>query len=205
MVEIEPGSCSIEPVLWVRGRLFTWADVSARQELLQGFLPVPSVIWQNPDWQLRIQAEATVSGVLRVRYRLENLTDEVLSARIFVLLRPFQVTPPWQAFGAIGGVSRIHDLRWLDGAVRVNEKLLIVPTSKPHGFAATSFDDGFIVPQLGAGELPRRRRTHDGFGFASGALAFELSLKPRASDERVMGCDAACIGHGSSPEWSRLA
>jgi hypothetical protein len=209
MVEIEPGSCSIEPLIWVEHRLFTWADVSARQELLQGFLPVPSVIWETALWRLRMQAEATVSGVLRVRYRLENLTDRPLSARVFVLVRPFQVTPPWQSFGAIGGVSRIHDLRWSDGAVRVNDKLLIVPTSKPYGFAATGFDEGFMVPQLAAGKLPAKTRTHDAFGFASGALAFDVSLKPRASDERVVEClqatAARVIGEASFDWGARLA
>ena len=47
-----------------------------RQELLQGFLPVPSVIWETADWRLRVQAEATPSGLIRVRYRLENLSDQ---------------------------------------------------------------------------------------------------------------------------------
>jgi hypothetical protein len=188
LVEIEPGSCSIEPALLIKDRLFTWADVGPTQELLQGFLPVPSVIWDTAEWRLCVQAEATVTGVLRVRYRLENLSDKVLSARVFVLVRPFQVTPPWQNFGAIGGVSRIHDLVWQKGAVRVNDTLLIVPTTKPHAFAATAFDEGFIVPQLAAGKLPTHSKTHDKFGFASGALAFELSLKPRASDERIVEC-----------------
>ena len=65
-----------------------------------------------------------MSGGLRVRYRFENLTDHALSARLFVLLRPFQVTPPWQSFRNLGGVSPIHDLAWRDGAVRVNETTL---------------------------------------------------------------------------------
>jgi hypothetical protein len=188
MVEIEPGSCSIEPALLVKDRLYTWADVAPAQELQQGFLPVPSVIWETADWRLGVHAEATVSGVLRVRYRLENLSDAVLAARVFILLRPFQVTPPWQNLGVIGGVSRIHDLQWQKGAVRVNETLLIVPTTKPYAFVATTFDEGFIVPQLATGKLPTRSKTHDKLGFASGALAFELSLKPRASAERSVEC-----------------
>jgi len=154
MVEIEPGSCSIEPALWINEQLFSWADVATRQELLQGYLPVPTVVWESALFRLSVQAEATVSGVLRVRYRLENLTDAFLSARMFVLVRAFQVTPPWQTFGAIGGVSRIHDLHWLDGAVRVNETLLIVPSTRPSGFAATTFDEGFIMPKLASGTLP---------------------------------------------------
>ena len=33
MVEVAPGSFSIEPMLWIEDRLFTWTDVAARQEL----------------------------------------------------------------------------------------------------------------------------------------------------------------------------
>jgi hypothetical protein len=206
MVEAEPGSCSIEPALSINGRLFTWADVATRQELLQGFLPVPSVIWETADWQLCVQAEATVSGVLRVRYRLKNMTDEVMTACVFVLVRPFQVTPPWQAFGAIGGVSRIHDLEWLRGALRINNTLRVVAQSAPSGFASQSFDAGFIVPQLVTGKPPpAATKTHDAFGFASGALAFELSLNPSASDERVVEClrvDAAYAVGAAAFDWA---
>ena len=89
MVEVEQGSFSLEPMLWVEGRLFTWADVIPHQELLQEWMPVPSVIWETEDWRLRMQGEATPSGVSRVRYRLENLAGRQLFARLFVLVRPF--------------------------------------------------------------------------------------------------------------------
>ena len=111
MVEVDQGSFSIEPMLWVEGRLFTWADVVPRQELLREWMPVPSVIWETDDWRLGMRAEATPSGVSRVRYRLENLTGRQLFARLFVLVRPFQVTPPWQSFRGLGGVSPDPDPR----------------------------------------------------------------------------------------------
>ena len=188
MVEVTPGSFSIEPMLWIKDRLFTWTDVTLRQELLQGWMPVPSAIWETADWRLYTQAEATESGLLRVRYRLENLTDQPLSARLFVLLRPFQVTPPWQSFRKLGGVSPIHDLAWREGAVRINETTLIVPTTEPAGFAATTFDEGFIASYLAAGRLPANAHVRDEFGFASGALSFELSLQAHQSHERVVAC-----------------
>jgi hypothetical protein len=183
MVEVAQGSFSIEPMLWINNRLVTWTDVSLRQDLHDGWLPMPSSIWEAEQWRLRVQAEATDSGLVRVRYRLENLTDEPRSARLYVLARPFQVTPPWQRYGAIGGVSAIHDLEWRDGAVRVNEKMLLVPTTRPTAFAATSFDDGFIASYLATGGLPADTQTHDAFGFASGALAFDLALDAHDSQE----------------------
>src|SRR5450631_294152 len=184
MVEVGQGSCSIEPMLWIKGRLFTWADVTSRQELREEWMPVPSVIWETGDWYLRIQAEATVSGGLRVRYRFQNLTDQAQSAKLFVLLRPFQVTPPWQSFRNLGGVSPIHDLAWDGRAVRVNGTLLVAPMSEPAGFGAMRFDDGFMASLLLAGTPPGSAEAHDPFGFATGALDFELSLQAREVCER---------------------
>jgi len=188
MVEVDQGSFSIEPMLWIENRLFTWTDVDSRRELLEAWMPVPSVIWETVNWRLRIQAEATLSNDLRVRYRFENLTDQALSARLFVLVRPFQVTPPWQNFRKLGGVSPVYDLTWGEGAVRVNDTTQIVPLTEPAGFGATIFDDGFIASDLLAGRLPGNQEAHDPFGFATGALDFELSPQAHRTCERVVSC-----------------
>ena len=188
MVEVAPGSFSIEPMLWVEGRLFTWADVAPRQELRRVACRVPSVHLGNRGWRLRVQTEATPSGVVRVRYRLENLLDRALAARLFVLVRPFQVTPPWQSVAESGGVSPIHDLSWRAGALSVNDAARIVPASEPSGFVATTFDEGFILAYPAASQRLPDQQTHDAFGFATAALSFELSLPPRTSQERIVAC-----------------
>jgi F5/8 type C domain len=175
MVEVNQGSFSVEPMLWIGGRLFTWTDTVSRQELKDDWMPVPSVIWETAQWRLRIRGEATPSQVVRVHYRFENLTGEVLSARLFLLLRPFQVTPPWQSFREVGGVSPIRDLGLRGAAVCVNDSALIVPMSEPAGFAALTFDQGFMPSYLAGGSLPESTQARDPFGFATGALAFELS------------------------------
>jgi F5/8 type C domain len=214
MVEVDQGSFSIEPMLWIGGRLFTWADVISRQELLEGWMPVPSVSWETGDWRLRIQAETTLSGVSRVRYRFENLTDGELSARLFLLLRPFQVTPPWQSFRNLGGVSRIHDLAWREGAVRVNQDILIVPATEagaiqPPEFGALRFDDGFLPAHLASGALPANADTHDAFGFATGALGFDLSPRAHERAEIAVSCPPAAAARITGEpvfEWdTRLA
>ncbi len=193
MVEVGQGSFSLEPMLWVGGRLYTWADVAARQELLEGWMPVPSVIWETEHWRLRIGAEATVSGASRLRYRFENLTDRQTFARIFVLVRPFQVTPPWQSFRGLGGISRIHELTWRGGEVRVDGTRSIVPVFAGDeitamGFGALRFDDGFLAAHLESGELPMQVGAQDPSGFATGALGFELSTSARQSVEILLDC-----------------
>jgi len=188
-VEVAPGSCSIEPMVVVDGRLFGWADVVQKQELADDVLPVPSASWETATWRLCIQSEATPSGVVRLRYRLENCSDRSLSARLLVLVRPFQVTPPWQRVGAIGGVSLVHDLAWEAGALRVNDAIAVVPTIAPSGAAATTFDEGFVALRLaGNDRKPAATRVHDARGFASAALAFDLTLDARAAAERTVEC-----------------
>jgi len=188
-VEIAPGSFSIEPMVAIDGRLFGWADVVQRQELLEEVLPVPSVIWETAAWRLRVRGEATNSGLVRVRYRFENRSDRSLPARLLVLVRPFQVTPPWQSVGNIGGVSLLHDLAWEAGALHVNETAVIVPASAPSGVATATFDDGFVALRLvdASGETADTR-VLDRLGWASGALAFDLGLEARATAERVVEC-----------------
>jgi hypothetical protein len=188
MVEVAQGSCSIEPMVWIQGRLFSWTDVASRQELKDGYLPVPSVIWETGEWRLRVQAEATLSGALRVRYQFENLGDQALSARLFALVRPFQVTPPWQNFRKLGGVSPIYDLAWADRVLLVNETLLIAPMSSSAEFGAMCFDDGFIASGLLAGTLPPNSKAHDAFGFATGAFGLELSAPAHGTCESLLSC-----------------
>ncbi len=215
MVEVGQGSWSIEPMLLIGGRLFTWADVVPRQELREGWMPDPAVIWQAQDWLLAIEAEATVSQHVRIRYRIENRTDRTLTGRLFLLVRPFQVTPPWQSFRHLGGVSRIVEIASRDGAVVVDgrdsaaQAMRIEPMSEPAGFGALAFDEGFIAPHLAAGTLPPRSAARDEFGFATGALDFDLSIQAGRSCERGVVCmPRAAVRAAGEPafDWgARLA
>ena len=189
VVEFAPASFSIEPMIVVEGQLFSWANVEQRQELLDAMLPVPSAIWDTTTWRLHVQGEATQDGHVRLRYRLENRSDRSLSARVLVLVRPFQVTPPWQRIGRIGGVSLIHDVAWQAGVLRVNETAVIVPATVPSQCATTAFDEGFVaLSLLEAGRERSNEQRHDALGLASAALAFDLMLDTGATAERIVEC-----------------
>ena len=191
MVEVRKASFSLEPMLLVGGRLFTWADVEAKQSLEDRWIPVPTSTWEGRDGDCATTAEATVSGTLRVRYRLENRSQGVMAFRLFVLLRPFQVTPPWQSFRDVGGVSRMQHLIWDAASLRVDDRSCIVPTSAPSGFGAMAFDEGPIAASLAGGVLPGRSDVHDAFGFATGAFEFACSVEPQQSGERILECRPA--------------
>ena len=108
-----------------------------------------------------------------------------MDAALFVVVRPFQVTPPWQSFREVGGVSRIHDLEWDEEMLRVNRRLAVRADAGAR-FGALSFDEGFIVSRLSTGALPAAGSARDEFGFATGAFEFHLELQPAESCHRIL-------------------
>ncbi len=173
---------SIEPFLYRRGKLLTWRDAEVSQELEDGALPIPSVVWRRDGLRLRVTAFAAGppgSGTLFLRYRLDHERGgHPERVRLFLAIRPFQVLPPWQALNVQGGVAEIRELR-LDGqAVWVDRTRAVVPLTPPAAFGAATFEDGAITEFLEHGVLPEEREVIDPFGFASGALDFDLRLVP---------------------------
>jgi hypothetical protein len=181
MLEVDRGTFSIEPFLHIGDELVTWADGAPSQELEQGFLPVPSSVWRKDGIIFRTTAFATGEadkGFLYVRYRFENLEPERRQLRFFAALRPFQVTPPWQAYRELGGVSRITTLEYVGGVVSVNRGKVVVPVTAPSGFGGAAFERGGLTDYLRAGDVPPEETVSDGFGCASGALRYDLDLPP---------------------------
>jgi hypothetical protein len=177
-IEVDKLQFSLEPFLYVDGRLVTWSDVTTIPSLLDGYLPIPSVTWNYQNlWTLTIQAVAAGApgnSLLGVRYSIvANSTRG--KAKLFIALRPFQVNPPWQALNVEGGVSRIDSMTLQDGIVKVNT-VSVIPMTAPSGFGAVEFDRGDITGYLAQGRLPDMQETRDHFGHASGALEFDLDL-----------------------------
>ncbi len=202
MVEVDKGSFSIEPFLYWGGRLLTWADVALAQGLEQDYLPIPWSEWRAEGLSLRTTAYATGRAdlgcrdetdrpVLFIRYRLENTGPKRQAVRLFAVLRPFQVTPTWQHWRNFGGVTEIRELIYRDGVVWVNGTKPVIPLTPAAGpstplrtsFGAATFDEGAVTEYLASGELPLRTAVADEFGYASGALRFDLDLPPGAAEE----------------------
>ncbi len=184
MVEISRAGCSVEPALIIDGARVTWADCTIRQGLAQPPLPIPESIWV---WgAIRLTVTAFASGApgqvwLSLRYRLENTGAVRHAISLHIALRPFQVSPPWQCWRDIGGVSPIRELTYRDGAVWVNGQLTLVPLTVPTDFGAAAFDEGVIGDDMAVDSRPDA--VSDPFGYASGVLAFDLELEPGAVNE----------------------
>jgi hypothetical protein len=219
MIEVDRGTYSIEPFVSLGDRLITWADADISQTLEDGWIPIPSAVWRADGLTLQTTTYAGRRDGLEVLYVRYRLTSEAHTgrARLAVAIRPFQVNPPWQAFGELGGMRRIERLAWDGRTVRVDDARLIVPLTAPDGFGAAPFEQGPITTFLVRGTLPRHASVTDPFGYASGALAFDLDLAPGApcdvflaipfgvaapgTVERVGGADGAIALEQEIRDW----
>jgi hypothetical protein len=184
-LEASKGGFSVEPFLWMDGRLVTWNDVKSTPSLREGYLPIPSVAWERGDLTLEITAFAAGTpgaSTLQARYRVHNRGRAEARPRLYVAVRPFQVNPPSQFLNTPGGVTKIREISWDGKAVTIDSKR-VVPLTPPAGFGAATFDQGEIAEQLVRGRLPERKKVTDPLGWASAALAWDLRLGPGESKE----------------------
>jgi len=186
MVEVDTGSFSIEPFLFVKNRLFTWADAMLNQDLVQRYLPMPSSEWRMDSVVMKITAFASAQPgrpVVYICYQVENTGRDSESVRLFAAIRPFQVSPVWQKWRDFGGVTPIRELRLQEGVVRVNGSRAIVPLAPSFKFGAAAFAQGSVVRYLKSGEAPDQQTIQDEFGYGSGVLQFDLRLAPGSAQE----------------------
>lgn len=193
-VEVAKGAFSIEPFVIADGKRFGWADVTARQSLEDGYLPMPHVTWNAPGWTLDTGVFATADRLL-ARWRLTNTGATPRKLRLVLAVRPFQVNPPAQFLSQQGGVSPISRIALADG-------LVVTTPGAVEGDPATrrtvqslrawsalelhTFDRDGLEPPSGEIPVVNRRRAEPGFvedatGLASAYLAYDLDLAPGAS------------------------
>ncbi len=205
LVETDFAGFSIEPSLWMDGKWINWAAVQPEPELAGQWMPVPSSIWRVSGIVLKTTTYATGPQYrenLHIRYELTNESEEPIHVRLFSAVRPFQVTPPWQIWGKLGGFSPIHAIDWDGTVVRVNGNKVIKPEPLPSAFGATTFDGGDISSWLAGGVVPGASSVEDAYSQASAALAFDLSLASGDSRIIYLSVPFAECGHDmiSSPE-----
>jgi hypothetical protein len=189
--EPAPRSFAIEPFVWLDGTLITWADVTADQVLLEGYLPIPTVRWTHRSFTLEITAFA-FDGLNRalLRYRLTNRTQDPIAPRLCLAVRPFQVNPRSQFLNTPGGVGRIAHISRHANVVAV-DGLNVAPLTEPWSLGATVFDGGDITTFLARGEMSRTEWVVDPDGRASAAIAHTLDVAAGGSRELWLAAGAA--------------
>ena len=204
---VEPckNAFSVQPMLWLDGRLFTWADVEIQLSLADRILPLPTVRWQGDGWQLEMSAAMAGPEHARytaVRYRFSSDSQAPADARLMLVLRPVQLNPVWQH----GGYSPIHEGRFapagesrpasflVDGTPR-----LLLPTP-PAAVGAAPLAEGDIGEFLLRDELPGSAVARDEEGKVGAAAGFDLRAAPGTPAD-VVAVFPLYPDAGPGPEW----
>lgn len=196
-LELGRGAISVEPFVVVGSELVSWADVELSQSLADGYLPIPSVTWRRPEWELRVTAVAAgdaAQAELAARYELTNRTPKPLDVTLLLAVRPLQVNPPTQFLNQPGGFSPIRQLDWDGRTLRVNESTSLLPLLPPARIALEAFDAAEFPERLPAHWRPgaAAARVNDTTEMASALLEYPLSVQPGA--RVVLGVVAPLLG-----------
>jgi hypothetical protein len=205
-LEVAKGGFSIEPFVVADSQVITWADVAAEPFLVGDYLPMPGVTWHRPQWDLRVSSFAFGSRAesrLVARYELTNHTRQTLKLTLVLAARPFQVNPPVQFLNTAGGASPIHDAAWTGSALSINATREIFPLRPPDRAGVFSFKDGPIPRILAEGHWTGAQALHDPSGYASAALAYELTLPPRGAT--TVGLVVPLSGSATPPALGALS
>ncbi len=201
-IEVDARAFSIEPFLFANGALITWSDAHVTQELTDGNLPIPTVLWRHDELSLRITTWAAGppgAATLYVRYRVDNGATIDQNVRLFVTIRPFQVLPPWQSLNIVGGVTPIRVLDFDGRAVSVDGARSVVSLTPPARFGAASFAQSLTSNFLRRGEVPPESHVSDSFGYASGALQYDLPLPAGTTGEAHVAVPMQGTGTAVAP------
>ena len=175
MVEVDEAKFSLEPFLQINGRPITWADVEISYSLPKGGAPLPSVVWKTAGATLEILPWVAGSGdnlTLHVTYRLK-ISEAFQNIRLVVAIRPFQTTPPWQAFRNLGGRSPIQQIFCRDSEIRVDDRIVVVAPAADF-CGSSAFEDDCVLDFLTSSELPTRTAVNDASKMASALMAWDM-------------------------------
>lgn len=179
---IEPakGSYSIAPVLVDGGKRFDWANVMARQYLVDGRLPIPVVGWTTPGVRLETMLLADHAGRgAYAAYTLTNGAKERRAVELRLGIRPWQVNPPAQFLSQKGGASPIASIHRAPGMLHI-----VQPQFE---------GDAPIVRTLGFEGTPRVEnvafRSAIGSDMAAADLVYSLILAPGEKRRIVVAMD----------------
>jgi hypothetical protein len=181
---VEPGN-SFSPGIGTYG-VSTWVFVNNQlhapenkplDELtwnfLDGHLPVLISKWQADSIavtsRLFTDGDAPFSDIKDyLAVELQNTSDQPVTFSFYLAIR---------SFGAAGGP--IRSLAFTDGHVMVNGGAVIYPSQLPSGFGAVSYAQvkSDISVSLQQGKLPTETQVQDDSTWASGALAYSVTLQ----------------------------
>lgn len=175
LVETDEAGFSLEPFVLTSTGVATWSDVETDRSLPRDGAPLPCVTWRGESFALTVRPWVDGRGdeqTLHVSYRLTRRAGGG-RLRLAIAARPCQVTPPWQAFRNLGGISPIRSVACSESGVSVNGRPL---TFAPHAQAlgASAFATSEVPPCLASGEVGSAARVSDDSGLACAEMLWEM-------------------------------
>ncbi len=189
MVEVDHGDFAIEAFVRVGTRFYSWADVTLEATLEDECLPLPHVRWQDDAFTLDIapvMTGQTKDAKLYISYRLSNHSAQTREFTLYLLVRPYLVTPVWQIWQGRGGIASLHSIKVDANSMRINDERQLLCVEAADGYGAQRFAGGDIVAGLREGVLPMQQVAEDRDGLASGVLAYVRQVA--AGDEMLIVC-----------------
>lgn len=181
LFETDKLSFSLEPFLFLDGRLITRNDVKLNQTLEDDYIPVPSVTWDYKGLQLKTtvfaEGTANVNSVLYGLYELKNNSPEVVNGKFLNAVRPFQANPYYQELNMTGGVARLQKISSEGKKITAGSKSIFF-TDRFGKFGATCFSSKDIAFWFEEGKVPDTKSVEDPGGLASGGFESEFHLLP---------------------------
>jgi hypothetical protein len=181
-IELDEADACLDALLFVDGQLLGWADADRQPSLDAEGLPLPEVALDYPalGLELRVRAQALHQQLI-ADYRLRNTSTKPQSGRLLLALRPFQLTPVWQAgHRHFGGLGRVFELDWNGTRLLINNRRPLVPVPAPEGCGVTSSLRNEVIDDLALGQVPPAINCQDQLGWASAALSYSFELAPGA-------------------------
>jgi hypothetical protein len=195
-LEPQRGSGQTTPMLRLGGTLYGAAGGAAiSQSLVDGSLPIPTVVWSARDVELQATALAH-GGEALVEYRIANRARRRKSGWLVLAVRPVQVDPYWQH----GGHAAINAIGVEGRQVFVNDRCYAELSQKPDFVTIADFDDGDVVRLIEKGPRRTARKRRSDSALLSGAFEFVFSLAPGASVAFVL---SAPMRDGIAPRADR--
>lgn len=189
-VEVDKQAFSIEPFLFVDGKLQTWAEAKTTQSLADGFVPVPTVVRDQDGIRLSVTAAADGThdvSLLLLQYQVTNTSSKPARGKLLLAIRPFQVNPPYQWLNAVGGTAKVGHIAFDQSqrTIQVDDRLVALGR-EPNYFGCAAFDAGDITEFISRDSLPPCHDVNDPQRGASAAAAYDFDLSPGKSQSWVV-------------------
>ena len=183
-LEPERGGPQITPIIRLGRKLHgAPASKAVSRSLVDGALPIPSVLWSSGDIEARATALAS-DGRAIVAYSLLNRSARKRNGALVLAVRPVQVNPYWQH----GGHAPIYAIGGEGARAYVNDRPFAAFSRAPDAATLAEFEDGDVVRLIETRPRKSAPSLRSNSGLLSGAFEFAFALEPGERTQVVVAC-----------------